>query len=707
MPLITDSRAPGSRQAPGPDVESRLPVASRPRASRQVRLLAALACLAASVTAAPVNAPAQTDPAGPCSEASLGFLVLSALRDAGRLNNPALVQDCKALVAIRDHLVSSPAIAERVQSWWPEDNPWKPVRQLDNPLFEQDDPNEWRVTNFSFGFEGYTGEIPAELGNLTGLKYLYIPEHEFQFTGEIPAELGKLTNLTSLDLSGHQLTGPIPAELGNLTNLTSLDLRDNQLTGPIPAELGKLTNLQRLGLASNQLTGEIPAELGNLTNLPWLSLYGNQLTGEIPAELGNLTNLTSLDLRDNQLTGPIPAELGNLTNLTELDLRDNQLTGPIPAELGNLTNLTSLDLRDNQLTGPIPAELGKLTNLTELDLRDNQLTGPIPAELGDLTNLTNLILYGNQLTGEIPAELGKLTNLTWLGLFGNQLTGEIPAELGKLTNLTELALGRNQLTGPIPAELGKLTNLTGLILTDNRLTGEIPAELCKLTNLMRLGLASNQLTGEVPKRALLDKASISEFFEFCPSTRFEGRFSDDEGSVHEDSIEQIAQWGITTGCEENRFCPSRTVNRAQMAAFLYRAVTHLHGGTAPGQGVGARLSDVAGDAWYRTNALWAVNNGVIRAPGGRFDPGGAVTRADMAEMLIAAFDHLTAPARAQGLFSDTAGFSDAVVRAMEGIRAAGVTTGCATNPLRYCPGKTVTRAQMASFLSRAVQALGQ
>ena len=138
-----------------------------------------------------------------------------------------------------------------------------------------------------------------------------------------------------------------------------------------------------------------------------------------------------------------------------------------------------------------------------------------------------------------------------------------------------------------------------------------------------------------------------------------------------------------------------------MAAFLYRAATLLYG--APDQSSESPLSDVADDAWYRTNAQWAVDNGVIRAPDGNFNPGGAVTRADMAEMLVAAFNHLSVPARAQGLFTDTTGNSDAAVRAMEGIRAAGVTTGCATDPLRYCPDRTVTRAQMASFLVRAVQ----
>jgi hypothetical protein len=33
--------------------------------------------------------------------------------------------------------------------------------------------------------------------------------------------------------------------------------------------------------------------------------------------------------------------------------------------------------------------------------------------------------------------------------------------------------------------------------------------------------------------------------------------------------------------------------------------------------------------------------------------------------------------------------------------ARSITSGCSTNPSRYCPGNTVTRAQMAAFLVRA------
>lgn len=174
-----------------------------------------------------------------------------------------------------------------------------------------------------------------------------------------------------------------------------------------------------------------------------------------------------------------------------------------------------------------------------------------------------------------------------------------------------------------------------------------------------------------------------------------------DDDVHLANIEQIADWGITEEYGQNQFCPSRTVARAEMAAFLYRAVTRLYGLPDP---VGeVQLTDVGTDVWYRPYAQWATANGVMRAPAGAFNPEGVVTRVDMAEMLIAAFDHLSAFfSEFQDLFSDVAGFPDTAIRAMEGIYNAGVTTGCGTAPLRYCPTKEVTGAQMASFLVRAI-----
>lgn len=182
---------------------------------------------------------------------------------------------------------------------------------------------------------------------------------------------------------------------------------------------------------------------------------------------------------------------------------------------------------------------------------------------------------------------------------------------------------------------------------------------------------------------------------------FEGTFSDDDGSVHERGIEQMAEWGIDSGCADDRFCPSGVMTRAQMAAWLYRAAARLYGAASPPVDE-VQLLDVADNAWYRPYAQWAAANGVMGAADGRFDPDGAVTRADAAEMLVAAFDHLNAASQIRDLFQDAAGLEEAVVSAVEGLYHAGVTKGCAVAPLRYCPAEQVTRAETASLLARTV-----
>ena len=151
-----------------------------------------------------------------------------------------------------------------------------------------------------------------------------------------------------------------------------------------------------------------------------------------------------------------------------------------------------------------------------------------------------------------------------------------------------------------------------------------------------------------------------------------GGFSDAEG-VHAYGIEQVARWGIDEGCGGGRFCPSDPISRAEMAAWLYKAATHL-------------------DSVHTPPPL-----------GGAFHPDGTVTRGDAAVMLTAAFEHLAVPDRVWGVFADTSSLPEAVVQAIEGIHAAGLTKGCATGPLRYCPHHPITRGQTAAMLTRAIQ----
>ena len=84
----------------------------------------------------------------------------------------------------------------------------------------------------------------------------------------------------------------------------------------------------------------------------------------------------------------------------------------------------------------------------------------------------------------------------------------------------------------------------------------------------------------------------------------------------------------------------------------------------------------------------------------RFCPDQAVSRGQMAALLVRAFD--LEPAEPAG-FTDTG--SNTHKDDIDALAAAGITKGCDTDPLRYCPDQPVTRAQMATLLVRALDNL--
>ena len=91
--------------------------------------------------------------------------------------------------------------------------------------------------------------------------------------------------VAQLYFNARNLSGEIPAELGNLSRLTYLALSNNDLSGAIPPELGNLSNLGHLELNGNKLSGEIPPEMGSLSKLEFLDLTGNELSGCVPSGL--------------------------------------------------------------------------------------------------------------------------------------------------------------------------------------------------------------------------------------------------------------------------------------------------------------------------------------------------------------------------------------------------------------------------------------
>ncbi len=90
---------------------------------------------------------------------------------------------------------------------------------------------------------------------------------------------------------------------------------------------------------------------------------------------------------------------------------------------------------------------------------------------------------------------------------------------------------------------------------------------------MRRGLTSLALAG----LAVVVAAAPGSGTELPPTG---GAFVDDNGSIYEADINAIAAEGITKGCSPDgtRFCPELPVTRAQMASFLVRGLDLPSGG---------------------------------------------------------------------------------------------------------------------------------
>jgi uncharacterized protein YkwD len=114
-----------------------------------------------------------------------------------------------------------------------------------------------------------------------------------------------------------------------------------------------------------------------------------------------------------------------------------------------------------------------------------------------------------------------------------------------------------------------------------------------------------------------------------------------------------------------------------------------------GPTVTAGFTDI-GDSSFQADIAWLVDNGITSgcAPG-LFCPRDPVERGQMASFMNRV---LGLPGTSTNFFRDDDGTTHEL--AINRVAAAALTTGCGTD--RYCPTHGVSRAQMASFLDRAL-----
>jgi hypothetical protein len=114
------------------------------------------------------------------------------------------------------------------------------------------------------------------------------------------------------------------------------------------------------------------------------------------------------------------------------------------------------------------------------------------------------------------------------------------------------------------------------------------------------------------------------------------------------------------------------------------------------------FSDVSQEDSFWKDVQMSSLYGVLAGyPDGRFGAGDPLTREQMAVVLVTLFDIPLDPVPSTATFSDV-GVNKWSYRFVEAIVREGLTAGCGTNPLRFCPTDPVTKSQTAVFLVRGL-----
>ena len=135
--------------------------------------------------------------------------------------------------------------------------------------------------------------------------------------------------------------------------------------------------------------------------------------------------------------------------------------------------------------------------------------------------------------------------------------------------------------------------------------------------------------GQPMTRAMLVTALWRE--AGSPVVNYAMDFDDvDEGQWYTEAVRWAASEGIVTGTGKG-FSPDAALTRESLAAILFRYA----GGQADADQLGSYADGAGVSAWAREAMNWAVAQGLITGKsGGRLDPGGTASRAEVSAILM-------------------------------------------------------------------------
>ena len=167
-------------------------------------------------------------------------------------------------------------------------------------------------------------------------------------------------------------------------------------------------------------------------------------------------------------------------------------------------------------------------------------------------------------------------------------------------------------------------------------------------------------------------------------------------------IERMYDAGWTTGVsiDPPLYAPSGLTTRAEFAVFISRILEY----DLPQEASGTIFADVSADYWAAPAIEKLYTEGLIKgcqvSPELNFCTEIAISRAEtavlLARILYGSEEFLDSPS---GVFNDVP-VDHWAAAAIEQLYRDGITTGCGTAPLRFCPDGSATRAEIAAFLVR-------
>ena len=163
-------------------------------------------------------------------------------------------------------------------------------------------------------------------------------------------------------------------------------------------------------------------------------------------------------------------------------------------------------------------------------------------------------------------------------------------------------------------------------------------------------------------------------------------------------IGRLSARGVTLGDGAGHYSPAGLVTREQMAAFIERALGDTNPPTPPSQ----RFLDVPpSNAFYAFIEQLAQRQITLGCGGGNYCPADSVLREQMAAFIIRGLGEFSPPTPGSQRFGDVPP-ANPFYNFIDRMAVLNITLGCQGGmPPLYCPGDTVTRAQMAAFLVRA------